>query len=143
MIDEEYISPWPERQEADRQTEQFKQTLGKIRTNRKTNKPMLRLRISQTDSLTIKEINRQTDKEMNNCNYMKVWVDFMARVEPKKNLWYHRWCKYERKDIIKEWDSSLEGTRLTPLSRVRDIHWEWLEISYYLAQKYRHKISIN
>ena len=72
MIDERYISRCPEREEADRQTEQFEQTLGQIRTDRKTNKTMLRLRKSQTDRLTIKETKRQTNKEMNNCNYTKV-----------------------------------------------------------------------
>ena len=35
MIDEKYLSPWPEREEADRQTEQFEQTLGQI--ERRTN----------------------------------------------------------------------------------------------------------
>ena len=78
MLDEKYISPYPERLKADKQTEQSKPTeqskqiSRQIQTNRKTNKSMLRLRKSQTERLTIKEINKQTDKEMNRCNYTKV-----------------------------------------------------------------------
>ena len=61
---------YPDRLKADKQTEQSKPTeqskqiSRQIQTNRKTNKSMLRLRKSQTERLTIKEMNKQTDKEM-------------------------------------------------------------------------------